>query len=411
MAEHYASPRWSAEIPDCSVPMTLDTYSSCSYGCLYCFSAFQRGQAGNAHHYRGNVLAVDPVAVKRLFIDPSASQFGPYLAARRPFQWGGLSDQFDEFERQRGVTLGLLRFFRALSYPITFSTKATWWTADERYRELFKGAPWNVKFSIITLDEALAAKIERGVPTPRERLKAMERVAGVTAGGVTLRLRPYLIGLSNLTARALVKQAAEHGATAVSTEFLCLESRATYAKANLYPKLSGAVGFDLFDFYRRNSPGSGYLRLNREVKRPYVEELEAAARDAGLRFYVSDAHFKERCHNGSCCGLPESWNYSRGQFTEALLLAKRRGEVRWRDIASELEYAKGFTWWRATGYNTATTERAAQYYYHTMFDYLRHQWNHPNLGQSPYQMFGGVLRPLRVDDEGDVVYGYDPTQA
>ena len=39
----YNSPRWSNEVADCSMPMTFDTYSNCSYGCLYCFSQFQRG--------------------------------------------------------------------------------------------------------------------------------------------------------------------------------------------------------------------------------------------------------------------------------------------------------------------------------------------------------------------------------
>ena len=45
--EHsYGSPRWSGEIADCSLPMTFDTYSNCSYGCVYCFSQYQRGIGG-----------------------------------------------------------------------------------------------------------------------------------------------------------------------------------------------------------------------------------------------------------------------------------------------------------------------------------------------------------------------------
>ena len=34
---YYQSPRWSAEIADCSMPMTFDTYSNCAFGCMYCF--------------------------------------------------------------------------------------------------------------------------------------------------------------------------------------------------------------------------------------------------------------------------------------------------------------------------------------------------------------------------------------
>ena len=43
---NYQSPRWSGEIADCSLPMTLDTYSNCSFGCVYCFSQYQRGIGG-----------------------------------------------------------------------------------------------------------------------------------------------------------------------------------------------------------------------------------------------------------------------------------------------------------------------------------------------------------------------------
>lgn len=38
----YQSPHWTNELLDCSMPMTFDTYSNCSFGCLYCFSQYQR---------------------------------------------------------------------------------------------------------------------------------------------------------------------------------------------------------------------------------------------------------------------------------------------------------------------------------------------------------------------------------
>lgn len=33
--QDYGSPRWSGEIADCTMPMTFDTYSNCSFGCVY----------------------------------------------------------------------------------------------------------------------------------------------------------------------------------------------------------------------------------------------------------------------------------------------------------------------------------------------------------------------------------------
>jgi DNA repair photolyase len=110
--------------------------------------------------------------VKKMFTGEIESQFWPYLRDRRPIQFGGLSDQFDNFERKYGKTYELLKFLREINYPICFSTKGTWVFFDERYRELFKGADnWNVKFSIITLDENDAKRIEVGVPSRKSGSK------------------------------------------------------------------------------------------------------------------------------------------------------------------------------------------------------------------------------------------------
>ena len=105
---YYGSPRWSNEIADCSMPMTFDTYSNCSFGCLYCFSQFQRG-LGNAKeaYLAKEVKNVNPEKVKRMFLEPDkyAGQFKEYIKQRKVMQWGGLSDQFKQFECNTSLSL------------------------------------------------------------------------------------------------------------------------------------------------------------------------------------------------------------------------------------------------------------------------------------------------------------------
>ena len=323
----YSSPRWSAEIPDCSMPMTFDTYSNCSFGCLYCFSQYLRGIGATKDDYiTKKVKYVNVEKIKTLFRESLAgnnvSQFSEYIRQRKVMQWGGLSDQFDGYERKYGKTMELLRFFKEIDYPLCFSTKSTWWTQDERYASLFRGQKnWNVKFSIITLDEEKTRAIEVNVPTPEERLAALGRVANWNAGGATLRLRPFIIGISDPSYKELIRRAANEGATALSTEFFCVDFRSPTLKTHAVA-FNQQCGFDLMKFYKKYSTGAGYGRLNRNVKRPYVKAMKELCDELGMRFYVSDAHFKELCPNGSCCGLPETWNYSRGQWTQALMIAK-----------------------------------------------------------------------------------------
>lgn len=412
MANYYQSPRWSNEIADCSMPMTFDTYSNCSFGCLYCFSQFQRALGGTKDAYlHKECNSVNPEKIKRMFTDPDkyAGQFAPYIKQRKVMQWGGLSDEFDGFERKRGVTLELLRFFKEIDYPLCFSTKATWWTEDERYMELIRGQKnWNFKFSIITLDERKAHVVEKGVPTPMERLKAIERIAKADAGGATLRLRPFIIGISTPTYLDLIREASIRGATALSTEFMCVEQRSPTLKQYM-PTFNELCGFDFMQFYKKYSVSTGYLRLNRKVKEPFFQNMKNLCDELGMRFYVSDAHFKELCCNGSCCGLPEDWNYSRGQFCEALQIAKKNpdGIVSWSDIRNDIDQLHQYPWQKATGYNCNSSEKRAKFADMTMEDYMRWLWNNPQSGQSPYKLFEGALVPHGVDADGNIIYKYN----
>ena len=411
--EYYSSPRWSNEIADCSMPMTFDTYSNCSFGCLYCFSQFQRGIGKSKENYlHKDVKHVNVEKIKKMFSDPDkhAGQFANYIKQRRVMQWGGLSDQFDGFERKYGFTLELLKFFKDIDYPLCFPTKATWFTKDDRYMDLIRGQKnWNFKFSIITLDEKKAHVIEKGVPTPKERLEAIGRIAEADAGGATLRLRPFIIGISTPTYLDLIREAAKKGATAISTEFMCVEQRSPILKQWM-PTFNELCGFDFMQFYKKYSVSTGYLRLNRKIKKPFFDKMKAVADEVGIRFYVSDAHYKEMCSNGSCCGLPPTWNYSRGQWCEALQIAKKSPDklVRWDDICKDInDLVSSFEWARAQGFNCNSSERRAKFYAMSMADYMRWLWNNPQAGQSPYKLFEGALIPTGKDDNENLIYKYN----
>ena len=408
--ENYGSPRWTGEIADCSLPLTLDTYSNCSFGCVYCFSQYQRGLGVNKDKYfQKDVRCVNVEKVKKILSgQDKKSQFYEWVKDKRPIQYGGLSDQFDGFERKYGKTYEILKFLKEINYPICFSTKSAWVFFNDKYRELFRGADnWNMKFSIITLDEEDARRIEVGVPSPQERLAAMHEYTTLSKGGATLRLRPFIIGVSDKTYLDLIREAAKAGASAVTTEFFCLEMRSINQAREHYNAISEVCGFDIVDFYRKHSSGSGYLRLNRKIKEPYIRKMQELCKELGLRFYVSDAHFKECSDNCCCCALPPNWNYSRGHFAAALQIAKKVGEVHWRDIEPELYYLN-FQWRDADGFNTVSSENRAKFEGMTMKDYIRYLWNSPQRGQSPYKIFAGVLVPDGYDEDRNIVYKYNP---
>lgn len=416
--KHYSSPRWTTEVTDCALPVTLDQYSNCAYGCLYCFATYSRavpraGSANTAAEYLANKFhAVNVDAVKRIATGEKSGDFQAFFKQRRTIQWGGLSDPFCHYEKKAGTGLELLRFFAEKNYPISFSTKGVWWLDDPRYTELFQGRKnWHVKVSIVTADAAKAKILERGVPSPQERLRAIERLVKLGIGGVTLRLRPFMVGITDPTHVELIETAGRSGAYSVSTEFFCLDKRSTPMKARL-PILSRLAGFNYETFYREQSKGTtGYQRLNREVKRPFVDAMMAACERVGMKFFMSDSHFKERSESGGCCGLPPTFDLALGQFTQAAVLCRKNGRVTWGEIAEKAEHLKAITT-IAHGCNvTGSSESRAHFRGKTMFDYLHWLWNNPSQKKSPYKEFGGVMKPTERDAAGDVVYVFDAERA
>ena len=128
--------------------------------------------------------------------------------------------------------------------------------------------------------------------------------------------------------------------------------------------------------------------------------------ELGMRFYVSDAHFKECSNNCCCCALNKDWDYSRGNFAAALQIAKKTGYVKWGDIEKDM-YFLDFDYNKAEGFNTNSSEMRAKYRDMTMKDYLHYLWNNPKMGQSPYKIFEKVLIPNGYDEEKNIIYKYN----
>lgn len=415
----YTSPRWSGELLDCSMPMTFDTYSVCSFNCLYCFSFFQKSHSSKGYLNK-EINAVNVESVKKMFDyalfgkgelnHKGHKQFENYIKNRYVMQWGGLADGFDGFEKKYGVSLELLKYFDKIDYPLSISTKGTWWTEDDRYMSLVTkhAHNWHFKISIITLDPIKAKAVERGVSSPQERLKAIKRLSDLGVS-VTLRLRPYIIGISD-DFNKLIPQAKESGADSVTTEFFCLETRADERLKKKYAEMSKYCGFDLWEFYKKNSKGAGYRRLNYEIKRPIITEMQKIAHQLGMRFYVSDAHHKEKSDYCSCCGVPPKWKVSKGQFAEAVLIAKNRKShhVYWDDIKPDAEIiVDKVSYYKAEGFNTTSNKARSHRRKQTLYEYMKEIWNTPKSGKSPYKYFEGILYPVGLDNNKNVIYKFN----
>lgn len=403
----YHTLNWTTELLDCSLPVRFDQFSYCSYDCQYCFSIYYK--VYNLSGFKKELRRASYQSFKSLFMalaesKPTGRMFEPYLRRKGTLQWGSLSDPFDEFERKFGYGLKFLETLDYYDWPTTFSTKSVWWVDDERYISLFKDHThnWHVKISLTTLDEEKARLIEVGAPSPKERLEAIRKLADMGVF-VTLRFRPYVIGASDRFEK-LIREAAAAGARNVTVEFMCLSQNANEIVKRRYKRISDAVGYDVYEFYRKYSIDNKYMRLNPSIKRPILKAIRDCAHTFGMEFYSSDIHGRDLQDGYNCCGLPSHMVDQRGHFGYAVWKAARQGTIKFSEIAKETHGLFDFEYTDLVGYDTGANSFRARFTGKTVLDLMRYYWNNISSSKSIIQY--GVLRYTGVDEEGNVVYKY-----
>lgn len=412
--KNYQSPRWSWEYLDCSMPMTFDTYSNCWFNCLYCFATFQRWLWTTKDQYlKKEVKMINFDRIERMFKDPDKYwwQFKDYIKWRYVLQRGWMSDPMCPIEEQWEVGLKCLKLFNELKYPVRFSSKWDLVLRDKRYLDEF--AKWADHFafmsSIVTYDPKVSEKLEAGTPTPQRRMEVLKVLWELWVWTV-LRLRPYIVGITDRTVKDIINAAWESKVKAMSTEFFCVEWRSPDFVRAKFKEISKLCWFDIFDFYKKHSNTTWYMRLSREFTRPYMDELIHLCAKNNIKLAVSCPKHKEKTFWYSCCWLPMEWplwNTHKWQYMYAIMVAREKWEVRWSDIVKYNIFGN-LERINAAWFNKVSTKFIAKTRGMTLQDEMHNLWNNPKKQNSPYKLFEWVLLPMWVDENWDVIYRYNP---
>lgn len=425
--KQYPSPRISSEYMDCSMPMTFDSFSHCSLGCLYCFAYFFKS---NNSSFNEN-LHVAPMEKMIPAIEGSPKSYREktfykhFYEKRFLLHWGGMADPFCHFERSNRVGYKLLEALGANNYPTLFSFKGAT-IFHPKYRRLFEkySSQHNFAFqvSIVTGSDVLAKDVEIGVPSPSRRLAAIKMLSEMGYYTI-LRLRPFIIGVTDVGLEDLLGRALEAGIRGVSMEFFAVDVRCSDGMRTRYNWLSKMMGVkDLLKYFKELSPSErgGYMRLNRRVKEIYVRTVFEFCMKHNLTFGVSDPDFKELNTSGSCCGMPDNFpenrlleNWTKGQLTYALKEARRKhhltgGEsqiLRFNEVyktedtyLDEVEFTNDHV---ACAELTAAERR--RYTYRSL---AQRTWNNLRSPGNPRNYFHGKLLPVGLGDDGNLEFRY-----
>jgi DNA repair photolyase len=223
------------ESPDLQGMYSMNPYQGCEHGCIYCY-------ARNTHEYWGFSAGLDfeskiivkenaPELLEKFLIHPGWHA--------TPIMLSGNTDCYQPLERKLEITRKLLMIFAKYRHPVGIISKNSLVTRDlDILSDLARDKLVQVHISITTLNEDLRRKMEPRTASAKKRLLTVETLAkaGIPVGIMNA---PIIPGLNHHEIPAVLKAAAEHGATGAGMTMV---------------RLNGSIGKIFEDWLRKNFP-------------------------------------------------------------------------------------------------------------------------------------------------------------
>ncbi|MGS0640106.1 PA0069 family radical SAM protein [Xanthomonas oryzae] len=194
--------------PDIGFSQSVNPYRGCEHGCVYCF-------ARPSHAYLDLSPGLD--FETRIFAKPNAAALLHAEIARPSYQCSPIAlgintDAYQPAERRLHISRQCLEVLAEARHPVSFVTKAALIERDiDVLAEMAQHNLVSVYFSVTTLDNRLAAKMEPRAAAPHARLRAMQALhaAGVPVGVL---VAPVIPMINDKELERILDAAAAHGA-------------------------------------------------------------------------------------------------------------------------------------------------------------------------------------------------------
>ena len=177
--------------PDIGFSQSVNPYRGCEHGCVYCF-------ARPSHSYLDLSPGLD--FETRLFAKTNAAERLRHELAKpsyrpAPIALGINTDAYQPIERRYRVTRQVLEVLADCRHPVSFVTKSALIERDlDVLSDLARDRLVTVYFSVTTLDNRLASRMEPRATAPHRKLKAMRALhdAGVPVGVMVAPVVPMI---------------------------------------------------------------------------------------------------------------------------------------------------------------------------------------------------------------------------
>ncbi|MEG3158351.1 PA0069 family radical SAM protein [Lysobacter zhanggongensis] len=204
--------------PDVGFSQSVNPYRGCEHGCVYCF-------ARPSHAYLDLSPGLD--FETRLYAKTNAAERLRHELARpgyvaAPIALGINTDAYQPIERRYRITREVLEVLAECRHPVSFVTKSAMIERDlDLLAAMARDRLVTVYFSVTTLDNRLASRMEPRASAPRAKLRAMRALsdAGVPVG---VMVAPVVPMITDHEIEHILEAAHDHGARAAGYVLLRL---------------------------------------------------------------------------------------------------------------------------------------------------------------------------------------------
>ena len=272
----------SSKFAICGLPIRVDTYKNCTFGCTYCFSNNRKICEFDKKIQIGNIPSVEK-RLNRIFKKGDVKQtdfLDVLIADRITWHCGGMSDPFQHIEKKLKVTEQLVDVCNQYDVSILFSTKS-----DTVYDANIRPDLHTFQLSISNVENN--KELEPNVPDIQKRFEFFKQLKkeGFRVG---IRIQPFI---PDITTLEIVKMFSD-------ADNFTLEGIKLVPQNKEHKELIlNAIGMTQDSFTQM-----GLLNLKPEVRKKMYEPFVEYFTEHDISFSLADNDMHHIGTNHCCCG-------------------------------------------------------------------------------------------------------------
>lgn len=253
---------WNGSLCTCPGKLSLNPYTGCAHGCLYCYASSYiprfsdcRPKIGLQERLKREVRRIEPGALVSI---------------------ANSSDPYPPMERDLHMTRACIKILRDSRLRLQLVTKSDIVARDI---DLLGAMSCVVSITITTINDDLSKRLEPGAPMPEKRLQAIRQLQRNDIP-VTARLDPIIPGINESEIEDLVSAVCKAGALHITSS--------TYkARPDNWKRLKEAFTEEsnaLYAMFEKGDRTSGYHYLPKKVRLELMQKIKEAATERGATF-------------------------------------------------------------------------------------------------------------------------------